>query len=208
MAHNSTWSLYSNEITNEHLLFENLIIEFTDISGTEVYYYQIDPSNFDPLYGEDPNVPYYHRRVTKMLSPVFGSPDIINIFGMRDDIAVNDMYIPKAIFQRDISETKAPTVGDIIYIPWIDRTLEITWVDDKLDSGIFLNKSFSWQFSVRPFRYSKQNDTADTLALHPGPADTNTTSKPLSAFGENIFIESESEAIEDYTGIDTTIYGY
>ena len=208
MAINPAWEMYSNEKTCEHEYFENLVVEFCDISGVEVFYYKIDPTNMDPIYGEDPNMPYYGKKVTKMLMPVTGSPDIINIFGMLDDVQVNDAFIPKAIFNRDVHPTSQPMIGDIIYVSWIERLYEITWVDDKIDSGIFLAKSFTWQMSIRPYRYSSQNETADALiaplVLGEGP----TTTLSISAVGENETIEEESSNIETYSGIDTKIYGF
>ena len=211
MAINPQWEMYSNEVTCEHKYFENLVVEFCDISGIEVHYYRIDQSNYDPIYGEDPNLPYYGKKITKMLMPVTGSPSLINIFGLVDDVEVNDAFIPKHIFNRDVlpgGSHLTPMVGDVIYVPWIQRLYEITWCDDRIDSGIFLAKSFIWQMSIRPYRYSSQNETADELiaplVLGAGP----TTSISISAMCENVEVEEESDTIEPYANIDTSIYGY
>jgi hypothetical protein len=122
------------------------------------------------------------------------------------------MQISKSIFSRDVSNTFIPKIGDVIKTLWNNKSYEIA--DVGSESKIFQGKKMIWEFICRPYRYSSQSESADDI-LFDTPSEIDfpeinetTTSKPISSYGENDYIEEESEKIESYDNLDTTIYGF
>ena len=70
-----------------------------------------------------------------------------------------------------------------------------------------------WDFICRPFRHSAQSSSADDILFNtPDPTDFpginfEYTVKPLSAFGDNDYIEEESDKI-DNNSVDSAYFGY
>jgi hypothetical protein len=122
------------------------------------------------------------------------------------------MQMSKSVFTRDVSNIFIPKIGDVIKTLWNNKSYEI--VDVGSESKIFQGKKMIWEFICRPYRYSSQSESADNI-LFDTPSEINfpeinetTTSKPISSYGENDYIEEESEKIESYDNLDTTIYGF
>jgi hypothetical protein len=122
------------------------------------------------------------------------------------------MQMSKSIFTRDVSNIFIPKIGDVIKTLWNNKSYEI--VDVGSESKIFQGKKMIWEFICRPYRYSSQSESADNI-LFDTPSEIDfpeinetTTSKPISSYGENDYIEEESEKIESYDNLDTTIYGF
>lgn len=195
-----TWSLYDIEDNPEHQLFESLIMEFTDISGIEVYYAQRDTSlTHDVLYGEHTKTRYSSPKKTKIIYEVADEPNLWSSFGMYAGDIIT-AHIPQATFARDINSTQPPNIGDVVHIKWygkVDRSFEVAHVDD--DDKAFQLKKMIWVLVLRPYRYSEQSKSAEDLSF---------SSHPISAYGDNTWIEEASSAIDDYEDVDTKIYGY
>jgi hypothetical protein len=122
------------------------------------------------------------------------------------------MQISKSIFSRDVSNNFIPKIGDVIKTLWNNKSYEIA--DVGSESKIFQGKKMIWEFICRPYRYSSQSESADDI-LFDTPSEIDfpeinetTVSKPTSAYGENDYIEEESNKIENYKDIDTSVYGY
>jgi hypothetical protein len=122
------------------------------------------------------------------------------------------MQMSKSVFTRDVSNIFIPKIGDVIKTLWNNKSYEI--VDVGSESKIFQGKKMIWEFICRPYRYSSQSESADDI-LFDTPSEIDfpeinetTTSKPISSYGENDYIEEESEKIESYDNLDTTIYGF
>jgi hypothetical protein len=122
------------------------------------------------------------------------------------------MQMSKSVFTRDVSNIFIPKIGDVIKTLWNNKSYEI--VDVGSESKIFQGKKMIWEFICRPYRYSSQSESADNI-LFDTPSEIDfpeinetTTSKPISSYGENDYIEEESEKIESYDNLDTTIYGF
>jgi hypothetical protein len=122
------------------------------------------------------------------------------------------MQISKSIFSRDVSNTFIPKIGDVIKTLWNNKSYEIA--DVGSENKIFQGKKMIWEFICRPYRYSSQSESADDIIFDtPSEIDfpeinETTVSKPTSAYGENDYIEEESNKIENYKDIDTSVYGY
>jgi hypothetical protein len=195
-----TWSLYDIEDNPEHQLFESLIMEFNDISGIEVNYSQRDVSlTLDVLYGEHTKTRYLEPKKTKILYEVADEPNLWSSFGMYGGDIIT-AHMPQSTFARDVSQTQRPNIGDIVHVRWYDladRAFEVAHVDD--DDKAFQLKKLIWVLILRPYRYSEQSESAEALSV---------TSKPISAYGDNEWIEQQSTVIDNYEDVDTKIYGY
>jgi len=198
------WQLYDLVNNPEHDLFDSFVVEFTDISGIKVNYYILntDTIDMDTLYGEATNLSYGSAKVTKVIYEPTAEPTIYKSFGLVSDENIQFALIPKTTFSRDVSSSIEPKPGDIIQTLWNSRTYEVT--DVGSEAHIFQLSKMIWELILKPYRYSEQSDSAKSLLQSPD----STLSDPLSAYGDNEFIEDQSDDIDTYSDTDTSIYGY
>lgn len=197
---NGLYDLYDNP---EHGLSQSLIMEYTDIAGikVQVHVRSSKLEDYDRLYGEDNDYSLDSGLTTKLLYDVNEEPQVWADWGMwgTDTIIT---HIPKGTWERDISESNPPKIGDVISIEWYldgsGRNFEVAHVDD--DDKIFQLKKMIWILILKPYRHSEQSESADAITATPA----------VSAFGENDFIQNEGDLIFDYEdeGVDSSIYGY
>lgn len=209
------WELLDlNQTEQEYELFDSVISEFNDIGGFPIEYWSLNLSagNPDTLYGENSISEWNGPYTTKLLYEPTNEIEVLNVFGMTSDDTIEAMQISKSIFSRDVSNTFIPKIGDVIKTLWNNKSYEIA--DVGSESKIFQGKKMIWEFICRPYRYSSQSESADDI-LFDTPSEIDfpeinetTTSKPISSYGENDYIEEESEKIESYDNLDTTIYGF
>lgn len=211
-----TWQLHDLNNNIEHELFEDYIVEFTDIGGIEARYYirnESDRTEIDDIYGEPKyqndyfinyrGLPY---RTTKVLYDTTEEPTLTDVFGISSDDQIQYAFVPKFTFSRDVSAGYHPKPGDVITTIWNDHNYEV--VDVGEEAHIFQLNKMVWEFILRPYRFSEQDeDHTELLApifRDPGPSAT----PELESMGNNEIIESESDAIDNYGDVDTSIYGY
>jgi len=72
-----------------------------------------------------------------------------------------------------------------------------------------------WGFVLKPYRFSEESKSAEEISRFnrdpSPPIDLDTTTTPLTAYGDNKELEEESDEIFDYdkdADIDSKIYGY
>lgn len=212
------WSLYDIRNNVEHDLFEGYITEFTDISGIECDYYIRDRSiELDTLYGESTNTQYLAPRRTKLIYEPTDEPTLTRGFGIHSEEIIQFASIPKFTFTRDVSAGHHPVPGDVLVTLWNNRAYEIADVAEE--ERIFQLKKFIWDFVLRAFRFSDQSDSRPGSVgsrdvfrnfRDPTPPIETTNTQPLTANGDNNWLEDRSEEIFDYEdeGVDTKIYGY
>jgi hypothetical protein len=199
------WSLYDIRNNVEHDLFVSYITEFTDIAGIDMeYYIRHENLTDDTLYGEPyyQNTSYVQPRTSKFLYEPTEEPTLTTGFGINSEEVIQYASMPKYTFVRDISESYLPKPGDVVKTLWNDRAYEI--VDVHEEESIFQLGKFVYGFILRPYRFSEQSESATNIS--PDLDDTLTT--PLSAYGDNKYIEDTSDNIDDYGDADTSIYGY
>ena len=228
------FALYDIHNNIEHELFETISAEFCDAAGFEIEYYRAkediytEDGKVDDIYGEPKyqNLSYYDVKKTKFVYQPTDEPTFTGMFGINSEEILQFASIPKLNFIRDVGDFH-PKPGDALYTPWNDRAYEIVHVEEE--EGMFLAKKFSWNFILKPFRYSDQLSTEDlvdgvsadgisTFKFAPSAPwrksyidfSRQTATSPLSGFGDNKAIEDESDQIFDYTEItsDTSVYGY
>ena len=196
-----SWDLYESqdEDNPEHDLFVQTVLEYNDIAGALVeYYIRYDADNTDRLYGETPEQIYAVARETKVIYTPTEELSILNAFGITSDETIQYMYIPHATFKRDISDTTDPMPGDVVKTPWNSRSYEI--VDVGQEAKIFMFRKHVWELIMRPFRFSEESDWSREAASTETPA--------ISAWGDNSWLETESDSIDDYSDVDSSIYGF
>lgn len=213
MADTSAWELHDTSSNVEQDLFKQYITEYTDIAGIKIQYYIRDESVvMDDLYGESTNTRYLTARETKIVYEPTEEPTMTTGFGIHSEEQIQYALIPKFTFTRDVSAGYYPKPGDIIKTLWNDRAYEIADVGEE--EHIFqLNKPI-WEFILKPFRFSDQSESVGSKVgpddispfnTEPSPEiDLDTTSEPLTAYGDNEYIEEESDNIVDQ---DNAVYG-
>ncbi|MBU0847685.1 hypothetical protein KKH23_10905, partial [Patescibacteria group bacterium] len=106
------------------------------------------------------------------------------------------------IFSRDVSGGYEPKPGDVIQTLWNERSYEV--VDVGAEGSIFQLKKMIWEFILKPYRFSDQSESAQDISW-----DVDSTlSEPLTAYGDNAWIEEESDDIDLYSDVDSSIYGF
>jgi len=212
------WDLHQIEGNVEHDLFNSLIVEFTDISGIKVNYYIRDESRTkDYFYGENPATRYFGPYESRLIYEPTEESTLTTGFGINSEEAISWASTPKWTFTRDISAGYHPKPGDAVVTIWNNRAYEIADVHEE--EKIFQLKKMVWGFILRPYRFSDESDSAREIfrGVRLPTVSTNvnkrtnldTTTEPLSAFGDNEPIDEESDDIFDYgADYDTTVYGY
>ncbi len=206
------WSISPSSENPEWLLAESYATEFTDISGIKCTYYQKSNTVVaDVLYGETQDVEFLDGKDTKILYEVGEIQTVYSMFGMiaNDQIVA---HIPKAVYVRDVSSTEMPKPGDVITINWYrseftldgddsGRTFEV--VHAAQDQAIFQLKSLVFVLYLKPYRFSEGSDSARDVS-----SDLETGLETISAFGDNDWISTQSDALSAYGNIDKSIYGF
>ena len=198
------WNLYDVTDENiEHKLFENLIVEFTDISGIKIKYYIRDETiEMDRLYGESINTAYSSAYETKLVYEPTIEASMTTSFGIVSEDMIQYGFIPKFTYSRDVSTTYEPKPGDVVQTLWNNRSYEIADVGEE--AHIFQLKKMIWELILKPYRYSEQSDSAKTILKTPD----STHSDPITAYGDNEWLEDQSDDVDAYGDTDTSVYGY
>jgi hypothetical protein len=206
------WSIYDIRDNPEWLLAESYVTEYTDIVGIECTYYIKNPDIVsDPLYGETPDVEYLDGKTTKIIYDVGEIQTLYSMFGMMatDQLII---HIPQSVYVRDVSQEQLPKPGDVIKIGWytsdftndyddVGRTFEV--VHAAQDQAIFQLRSLVYVLYLKPYRFSEESDTARDVS-----SDLEEGLETITDFGDNSWIDTQSEALSAYDGVDTSVYGY
>jgi hypothetical protein len=192
-------------------LFESLIVEQNDHFGFEVLYYRYDHSKpMDTLYGEDQTSQFLPGKRTKITYSPPEESSLVTMFGLTDIEQMNFGQIPVYTFKRDILEDfeiecEEPVAGDVIHFLWNGNSYEVT--DVCMEQNIFQGKKFCYELRMKVFRFAEQSDSATEAMSHPKNLRT-ANSEQVSAWGDNDWIEQESDNIDNYTDVDEKIYGF
>ena len=203
------WELYDLNDNPEHDLWEEYIVEFVDIGGIEIGYHisNYDTMDKDELYGEPlyQNLTYEDGQTSKMIYEVTEEPALITSYGINSEDLIMFGYMPVKTWIRDISTTVEPKPGDVITTAWNERAYEVVTVKKEL--AIFELYKRAYNFILKPYRFSEESEEARDLSLNP---DLTLTDEPsgVQSFGDNDYIEDQSDDIDPYGDVDTSIYGY
>lgn len=205
------FNLYQLSNNIEHDLFESLIVEFTDISGIEFDYYIRDENitETDTLYGEPlyQNTMYGAAHRSKFIYEPTEEPTLTTPFGINSEEMIQFALIPKFTFSRDISGGGYhPKPGDVVTTIWNNRSYEV--VDIGEEERIFQLSKMIWEFILKPYRFSEQSQSARDIAIFSRTPTDIIESQPISGYGDNAYIEEESNRLDTYADVDTGVYGY
>jgi hypothetical protein len=212
------WNLHQLQGNVEHDLFQSIIVEFTDISGIVTdYYIRSEQGKKDYLYGENMHTGYLGPYETKLIYEPTEEPTLTTGFGINSEEVISWSSIPKWTLTRDVSAGYHPKPGDAIVTIWNNRSYEIADIHEE--EKIFQLKKMIWGLVLKPYRFSDESDSARNIfrgtRLPTDQSNVNrrtdldTTTEPLSAFGDNDPLDKESDDIFDYgPDYDTNIYGY
>jgi len=221
------WNLFSQEQNCEAELFQSLLDEFTMIAGFPIKYY-ISLSNMDQLYGEDATNDYAPPIDTKLVYEPTEEASILDSFGFRGDDVIQYAMIPKITLHQHLGSTfytyhpsgniVQPFVGDVITTTWNHRNYEI--VDIGSEERIFQGQKHIWELILRPYRFASEGKKAreihhtdntdeieiieDEMEEGPGVEERD---YPSIKYGDNTWIEDESDDIDDYDDVDKGIFG-
>lgn len=221
------WDLFQQEGNCEAALFESLVDEFTNIAGFPIKYF-ISLANMDTLYGEDATNDYAEPITTKLIYEPTEEASIIESFGFRGDDVIQYAMIPKLTLNQALGpmfytyhpsgDIVQPYVGDIITTTWNNRNYEI--VDIGSEERIFQGTKPMWELILRPYRYGSESKKAKEIHMPdnideieiideemedtPGVEDRD---YPTVKYGDNSWIEDESNDIDPYDDVDKGIFG-
>ena len=200
-----TWEMYDiSDENQEHDLYDSVIVEFNDISGTKVDFYILNPTiNYDTLYGESTERNYLGPYETKVVYEVTEEVAMANTFGIVSEEMIQYAEMPKTTFSRDVSASYDPRPGDVIVTKWNERAYSI--VDVGEEGKIFQLKKLAWEFILKPFRFSASDEVRLSDATISYDIDE-TLTDPLTAYGDNEWLEEEADSIA--TVSDSDVYGY
>jgi len=198
------WSMEHYQDGNiEHDLYDSVVVEYNDIEGTSIKYYIRDENiAMDTLYGESVNTNYLGPYESKLTYEITEEPTMTDPFGITSIDVIQYGWMPKSTFSRDVSGGYEPKPGDVIQTLWNERSYEV--VDVGAEGSIFQLKKMIWEFILKPYRFSDQSESAQDISW-----DVDSTlSEPLTAYGDNAWIEEESDDIDLYSDVDSSIYGF
>ena len=221
------WNLFSQDGNCEAQLFASLIEEFTDIAGFPIKYW-ISTNNADFLFGEDATGGFLPAATSKLIYEPTEEASIVEAFGFRGDDLLQYCMMPKIMFIRDIgpsfltyrpSGSIQPFIGDVITTLWNSRNYEI--VDVGSEEKIFMGKKHIWELILRPFNFSNECTSARDIHMNQGNIDDleiiesemeegpgiEEKKYPTIKYGDNSWIEDESNDIDPYADVDKSIFG-
>jgi hypothetical protein len=122
---------------NEQDLYDDLVVEFIEINGMEIYYIPRNLVNFDQLYGTDDQSDYSTIIPTCVyMENIDGFQGQQNIFTkftleIRDSITVS---MARKAFELEVQPTTnqpRPMEGDLIYFPMNKKVFQIKFTNNK-----------------------------------------------------------------------------
>ena len=216
------WDLYDNGACNpEAALFASTMCEFNDIAGFPIEV-RVLLTNSDKLFGEDANARLSDPVITKASYEPSEEQTILNAWGLMADDTMQYIVIPKTTYKRDMTQVFSttpeligrmirPMVGDVIKTIHNDRNYEVVDVGEQ--SVIFQGQSYVWELIVRPYRFSDQSDEHrevytgqyddpfETITTDPTGGSVPQNNYTTEVYGDNDFVETESEKIDNYRDI-------
>lgn len=186
----------------------------------------MEPKAIDHIYGESSIKGYEGPYRTKLLYNPETEQTLISTFGFSGDSTIQFGEIPKAIFERDISEQldkksdieyspeeRKPMPGDLIKTLWDDSLFEITHV--STGEKIFKGEKLVYSLVMKPYRYSHESSDAfdityEQLNLDDFP-DVNISKDkilPDQHMMENNIVKKEAAKNDNFDEIDPSVYGY
>jgi len=201
---------FSKGTISEQYLYEDLAIEAIQIYGHDVYYLPRTLVNKDELFGEDPLSKFSDAYTIEMYMDTVegyeGEKEIITRFGLeiRDETTFTvsrRRWLDLVSSDTNLISALRPNEGDWIYMPTIQRLLEISFVD-KDDPFFQVNNLPVYKLYCRTVEYSSEIlDTGiDTIDALETKYSTDALGWQFSGEVASDTFINENMALEDGTG--------
>ena len=155
---------FSKGTISEQHLYEDLAIEAIQIYGHDVYYLPRTLVNKDELFGEDPLSKFSDAYTIEMYMDTVegyeGEKEIITRFGLeiRDETTFTvsrRRWLDLVSSDTNLISALRPNEGDWIYMPTVQRLLEISFVD-KDDPFFQVNNLPVYKLYCRTVEYASE----------------------------------------------------
>lgn len=143
--------------TQEQDLIGNLVVESIQMHGQDFIYIPRNLVNVDTVFNEDTLSSFTTSHTIEMqidsVDGFEGEGEMLSQFGL----SVNDQIITTLSKSRFLSETgsERPKVGDLIYLPLVDKAFQIKFVEDEIPF-YQLGKMHVFQLTSELFVYSHE----------------------------------------------------
>lgn len=143
--------------TQEQDLIGNLVVESIQMHGQDFIYIPRNLVNVDTVFNEDTLSSFTTSHTIEMqidsVDGFEGEGEMLSQFGL----SVNDQIITTLSKSRFLAETgsERPKVGDLIYLPLVDKAFQIKFVEDEIPF-YQLGKMHVFQLTSELFVYSHE----------------------------------------------------
>jgi len=196
-------------VATEQDLYEDLIIEATNIYGQEFFYIPRTLVGTDPILGEDvlsqfnysyPIVAYFDN-----IDSLDGQGSFMSKFGLTIEQSAT-ISIPRREWETLVGEyctsllPNRPAEGDLLYFPLTKGLFEIRFVQHQ-DPFYQVGKLYVYKLTIELFQYSSERiNTGDNFidafeSLKSYDVDINPTAEDQDSFGDNEKFKSGSSNI-------------
>ena len=188
---------FSKGTISEQLLYEDLAIEAIQIYGHDVYYLPRTMVNKDELFGESPLSKFTDAYMIEMYMDTNegfeGEKEIISRFGLeiRDETTFTvsrRRWLDLVSSNSNLITALRPNEGDWIYMPTVQRLLEISFVD-KDDPFYQLDNLPVYKLFTRTVEYSSEDLDTGITAI-----DAIETERSTDAYDWQILSEQTGRA--------------
>jgi len=162
--------------TQEQDLIGSLVIESIQMHGQDFIYVPRTLIKVDTIFNEDVLSSFTEAHTIEMhidsVDGFEGEGEMLSQFGLQ----VNDQLITTVSKSRFLTETgtERPKVGDLIYLPLVDKAFEIKFVEDEVPF-FQLGKMHVFQLTTELFVYSHE-----TINTGVAEIDDNFTNNSIS----------------------------
>ena len=143
--------------TQEQDLIGNLVVESIQMHGQDFIYIPRNLVNVDTVFNEDTLSSFTTSHTIEMqidsVDGFEGEGEMLSQFGL----SINDQIITTLSKSRFLAETgsERPKVGDLIYLPLVDKAFQIKFVEDEIPF-YQLGKMHVFQLTSELFVYSHE----------------------------------------------------
>jgi len=143
--------------TQEQDLIGNLVVESIQMHGQDFIYIPRNLVNVDTVFNEDTLSSFTTTHTIEMqidsVDGFEGEGEMLSQFGL----SINDQIITTVSKSRFLAETgsERPKVGDLIYLPLVDKAFQIKFVEDEIPF-YQLGKIHVFQLTSELFIYSHE----------------------------------------------------
>ena len=143
--------------TQEQDLIGNLVVESIQMHGQDFIYIPRNLVNVDTVFNEDTLSSFTTSHTIEMqidsVDGFEGEGEMLSQFGL----SINDQIITTLSKSRFLAETgsERPKVGDLIYLPLVDKAFQIKFVEDEIPF-YQLGKMHVFQLTSELFIYSHE----------------------------------------------------